>query len=186
MPKIRPYERSDIDSVRTICIKTTDMRIRTEVQRQSLLNTYCNYYAECEPQNCFVAADDNDNAIGYIFCAEDYARYEKKFSEKYIPIIKKISKLKAMVARSTMLINRKYAGYFPAHMHIDILPEYQRMGLGTQLVDTLVEHLKEKNVRGLMLVVSAKNTTGMNFYAKYGFRKIGSISGAVAMGLELM
>jgi hypothetical protein len=60
MPGVRPYERSDIERVRNICLKTTDMRIKNEVQRRALINTFCNYYVECEPQNCFVAVDDEE------------------------------------------------------------------------------------------------------------------------------
>ncbi len=186
MPKVRPYERSDIENVRDICLKTTDMRIRTEVQRQALLNTYCNYYVECEPYNCFVAVDDDDKAVGYILCAENYGRYENKFFQKYIPAIKKSGKFKVIVAKASAFIHKRYAGYYPAHMHIDILPEYQRQGLGTQLVDALVAHLKEKKIRGLMLAVSGKNEKGMNFYQKYGFKKIATVSGTVVMALELM
>jgi len=186
MPGVRPYERSDIERVRNICLKTTDMRIKNEVQRRALINTFCNYYVECEPQNCFVAVDDEDNAVGYIICAENFARYEKKFFEKYYPIIKKCGITKGILARASVMITKRYAGFYPAHMHIDILPEYQRMGLGTQLVDALVNHLKEKKIRGLMLVVSAKNEKGMNFYNKYGFNKIATISSSVVMGLELI
>lgn len=186
MPGIRPYERSDIDSVRSICLKTTDMRKKTEVERKAIINTFCNYYVECEPQNCFVAVDDDDNAVGYIICAENYSRYEKNFFEKYYPIIKKCGTFKAMLAKSSAMITKRYAGFYPAHMHIDILPEYQRMGLGTQLMDTLVNHLKQKKIRGLMLVVGAKNEKGISFYQKYGFKKIATVSGSVVMGLELM
>ena len=74
---------------------------------------------------------------------------------------------------------------YPAHLHIDILPEYQRMGLGSQLMDTLTAHLRQKGVCGVMLGVGSKNEKGKSFYKKYGFRQVFRIPFSIVMGLEL-
>ena len=79
----------------------------------------------------------------------------------------------------------RYAERYPAHMHIDILDAYQRMGIGHQLVDTLAACLAGQNVKGLMLSVGSTNQKGVNFYQKYGFQKIGTVAGALVMGLRL-
>lgn len=185
MPEIRPYRHDDYDAVRKICLECSDVRKRTEVQRLAILKTYCDYYIEVEPQNCFVAVDENDKPIGYILCAENYGKYNKVFSEKYLPVIKAFGFTYMVAARSSSTLHGRYAGYYPSHMHIDILPEYQRQGLGTKLVDALAEHLRSRDGRGVMLIVGKKNEKGMNFYSKYGFSVINTISGAVIMGLEL-
>ena len=57
---------------------------------------------------------------------------------------------------------------YPAHLHINILPKYQRKGIGHNLMNSLEIHLKEKNVKGYHLGVSTKNKQGINFYKKYG------------------
>ena len=58
---------------------------------------------------------------------------------------------------------------YPAHFHVDILPEYQRMGMGGKLVDTLCAHLKQKGVKGVCLTCGPRNERAMKFYEKYSF-----------------
>ena len=41
-----------------------------------------------------------------------------------------------------------YAAEYPAHLHIDLLPELQGQGWGRRLIDTLVAALRERGVRG--------------------------------------
>ena len=61
---------------------------------------------------------------------------------------------------------------YPAHLHIDILPEYQRQGIGHRLMKRLEQHLIKNNVPGFHLEVGSKNTLGINFYKKYGLEFI--------------
>ena len=58
---------------------------------------------------------------------------------------------------------------YPAHFHVDILPEYQRMGMGGKMVDTLCAHLKQKGVKGVCLTCGPRNEKAMKFYEKHNF-----------------
>ena len=187
---VRPYQRKDFDRVRLICIATADVRAHNEVRRQFILKTYCDYYLEVEPGNCFVAADVNDETgdetvIGYVLCAENCELYAQKFIGTYVPKIKELGKFNALTARSEAIVYGRHAAFFPAHLHIDILPDYQHQGIGTRLMDALTEHLREKKVKGVMLIVGRKNTKGINFYKKYGFSDLGKLGTGVAYGLDL-
>ncbi|TDL26579.1 hypothetical protein BD410DRAFT_812925 [Rickenella mellea] len=53
--------------------------------------------------------------------------------------------------------------FSPAHMHIDILPPYQRQGWGRRLVGTVVAHLREKGLNGLWLRMAPGNDNGAQF-----------------------
>ena len=185
MPTIRPYQPKDKENVRHICIQTgPGAALKPGRARELLLATYCDYYIECEPQNCFVIADGDDGAVGYILCAQDYWRYRGRFLREYAPRAKGLRG--RVEARGSAGLPRLFVKKYPAHLHIDILPAYQRMGLGSQLMDTLTARLRAMGVPGVMLGVGAGNEKGHNFYRKYGFKALLRIPGCVVMGLELL
>ena len=59
---------------------------------------------------------------------------------------------------------------FPAHLHINILPEFQGLGLGSMLLDVLKKHLIEIGCPGIYLGVGWENTGAIQFYEKTGFK----------------
>lgn len=166
---VRPYDEKDKNDFRHICLETASPTSKTEKQKKLLLTLYCDYYTEQEPQNCFALTDENDRAVGYILCSENYERYKDTFNKLYMPKLKKSGLLNFFHGKLDMLSHSMYKKEFPAHLHIDILPEYQRMGGGTALMTALKNHLKEKNIHSLLLAVDAKNIKGVSFYKKYGF-----------------
>ena len=184
METIRSYQPKDRDSVRNICLVNAD-NPEAERQQNFILLTYCDYYIECEPENCFVAVNEMDEAIGYIYCAENYAKFQERFNKIFLPRIKEIGPLNWKSSLSSYLLHAKYAAEYPAHLHIDILDSYQRKGIGSRLVDTLIAHLRAKGVDGLMLTAGGDNIQGINFYKKYGFEVLEKGLGDVPMGIKL-
>ncbi len=185
MALVRPYEGKDQAAVQEVCLATGPADAYQPKIRARLLACFCDYYVEKEPHNCFVLADDNDTAVGYILCAENFDRYYKVFCKEYIARARQGGRLNGITAWFTTVPQRIYAKRYPAHLHIDILPAYQRKGFGTVLMDTLTNHLRAKELSAIMLVVGAGNEKGINFYEKYGFTVIRKIFGFVAMGLDL-
>lgn len=183
---IRAYQEKDKENVRLVCMHTGPGAARQEGPAQTLLlATYCDYYIEKEPQNCFVAADKNDEAVGYIFCAENYWRYRPRFLKEYIPKVKGQGLMRVVECRGSAFLPMWYSNKYPAHLHIDILNDYQRQGLGSRLMDTLTNHLRKKGIPGVMLVVGKENEKGRNFYKKYGFKEEWVMPFGVVMGLRL-
>ncbi len=182
---IRPYENKDRDAVRYVCLFSDGPEEMSENTQNFLLTTYCDYFIEKESENCFVATDQNDKAIGYIICTEDYDRFSKCFTNEYIPRIPEEEKTLHFYAETSAVLQGKHKKAYPAHFHIDILPEYQRMGIGSKLTDTLISHLKAKGIRGVMLTVSSENKKGIAFYEKYGFSLIEKDPVSHAFGLSL-
>ena len=66
-------------------------------------------------------------------------------------------------------------------MHIDIEPGYHRAGIGTRLMNTLLEHLKNEGVSGVMLIVGEGNTNARAFYKKCGFDELYVTKSGVVM-----
>ena len=50
---------------------------------------------------------------------------------------------------------------------------YRRRGLGSKLLDHLIEKSKQRDVSKIWLEVSTKNTPALRLYEKYGFVKVG-------------
>lgn len=185
---IRPYEEKDKENVRFVCLNSEGECTMTETEQHFILTTYCNYYIEKEGRNCFVAADDNDRAIAYIICTQDFDKYKETFLKEYVTKLPEGETVWGVnsrkLASGSVRLQEKYKNEFPAHLHIDVLPEYHRQGIGHKLVDALAEHLKNKGVCGVMLTVGAGNTIGQGFYNKYGFELIEKDGDDIAFGLR--
>ena len=185
MITIRQYRPEDRENVRRVCCHLKPEEPLDERAHKTLLTIFCDYYIDCEPDNCFVAADENDVVIGYVYCAENYHAYRRRFMREYAPKLKGQPFSRRVDAWGAAHMPVFFAKKYPAHLHIDVLEPYQRMGLGHKLVDALAAHLRAKGVPGVMLVVGRSNVKGRGFYNKYGFQRLKSIPFTVVMGLKL-
>lgn len=166
---IRPLQSSDKADVEHICIATAPSELcRDKNAREYTLFMYNRYYTRVV-RHSFVAVNDKDKPIGYILCAPNYNLYKKDFFKNELKEIRKLSIGKYLFSRSEVMFYKKYSKEYPAHLHIDILPEYQGKHIGTNLMNTLFEYLKEIGVKGLMLSVSPQNKGAIAFYESCGF-----------------
>jgi ribosomal protein S18 acetylase RimI-like enzyme len=63
--------------------------------------------------------------------------------------------------------------FSPAHLHIDILPEYQRQGWGRKLIGRAIKYLREeKGLDRLWLGMDPRNANAKKFYTRLGFLEI--------------
>ncbi len=164
MTEIRTYRKEDRESLERICTITDPKHFPQEY----LYTLYLHYYIEEEGDNTLVAVFDN-KVVGYILSTESYDRWKRVMREKYLSSADEKTRDDG---EESIAFYSPYAEEYPAHMHIDIDPEYQRMGLGTALVDALSEKLRKKNVPGLMLGVDRDNIKGVSFYNRYGFTQL--------------
>ena len=66
MISIRKYEAKDYENVKFACLNAEGYNSITDYATEQLvLHTFCEYYIEREPQNCFVVDDDMGKGI---FC----------------------------------------------------------------------------------------------------------------------
>lgn len=81
--KIRPLQEKDKNAVESICIATApEFLINTENRRKRTLLLYCDYYTRMR-EHSFVAVNENDEAVGYIFCEPDNSRYKSEFKKAF-------------------------------------------------------------------------------------------------------
>ncbi|MBQ8227990.1 MAG: GNAT family N-acetyltransferase [Clostridia bacterium] len=183
MLSIRKYEKRDFDSVRYVCLNS-DGHIEDQNLCNFILHTFCDYYIEHEPENCFVL-DDDGKAVGYIICSEDYDGYKKIFDEEYLPLAEKCGEELYKWALVSTVLQNKYKATYPAHLHIDLLPDYHRQGWGGKLLNTLFDHLRSKGISGVMLTAGTDNINAGNFYKKQGLTHLENLGTDVAFGIKL-
>lgn len=182
--KIRKYKSSDFEATKYICVhdmigkNCDDLLKYVEVM-------FCRYYLEKEPENCFVAVDENDKPIGYVYGAADYDTYQNNFTD-YIKRVAEISNRTFLKdALTEMFDHAIYKDKYPAHLHIDILPEYQSKGVGSKLITAFCDDLKERGINGVMLIVGSDNTGARRFYERNGFTLLQDIESGAAYGKTL-
>lgn len=74
---------------------------------------------------------------------------------------------------------------YPAHLHIDLLPQAQRQGWGRRLIAALCEALAARGVPGVHLQYDAANTNAGAFYEHLGFVELpGSPSQVPLVGMS--
>lgn len=183
--KIRPLQEKDKNAVESICIATApEFLINTENRRKRTLLLYCDYYTRMR-EHSFVAVNENDEAVGYIFCEPDNSRYKSEFKKAELKKLLKLGLTSYIHGRCEIKSAQECADKYPGHMHIDILPEYQRQGVGHMLLDVLIEHLKAIGSKGIHLGCGADNEKGISFYRKYGFMELERKGGGILFGIEI-
>jgi GNAT superfamily N-acetyltransferase len=150
---------------------------------------WANPYIQLYPQNCFVADSGTGIAVGYIVGTPNTKDYVKRFRAEYIPTLDAekfpmpsmdvpadwdADLPKALLQHlytPEELLHEDFPQLiedYPAHLHIDLLPEYQRKGFGRQLMDMFCGKLRQDGAKGVHLVMATENPNG-TFYERLGF-----------------
>lgn len=182
---IRKYQKKDFEATKYACIHDMIGVKGYETVLEYVETMFCRYYLEKEPESCFVAVDENDKPIGYIYGARDYDAYEENFSE-YIKAVAEIENRRFLgEALTEMYDHAIYKTEYPAHLHIDILPEYQSKGIGSRLIKAYCDYLREENVKGVMLIVGIDNDGARRFYERNGFTLLQEKPSGAAYAMKL-
>lgn len=182
---IRKYQTKDKENVRKILVETSRLPAETEKDIKLLQLLYNDYYIECEPEHCFVAVNDEDEAVGYIICAAQYKTFFKRFMKFYMPELKELGIKYYIQGFMDIAGHALYAKKYPAHLHINVLPVCQGKGTGTDLMNALKDELKKNGINGLMLSCAADNDGAIRFYKRNGFKVMSVLSGGCIMAINL-
>ncbi|GAA1745799.1 GNAT family N-acetyltransferase [Luedemannella helvata] len=216
MPVIRPYRPTDDPGLINVCIRTgaagedaTDRYADPSV----LPAIFALPYAHLEPARAFVVedpggTDEPAGVVGYVLGTADTATFARRFREEWLPLVADRYPLadggRADGGRADgepptpdqgmadslrhperMVVPALAA--WPAHLHIDILPAYQRRGLGRQLIESFVGALSEVGVRAVHLGVATANVKARAFYDRVGFEVLdvpGVPEGSTYLGMK--
>lgn len=173
MATIRPMRKSDLKDIEYVCGKTGgNFTAKQPILAYRTAKTYATYYVRECTDTCFCLADDNDKAVGYILCEPDYKRYLKIFPKVDAKFVFELDKKDGITAFCQPVPYTVLGWKYPAHLHIDILPEYQSKGYGSDLMNALLQELKARNIKGIMLTADAENKGAIRFYERFGFKTV--------------
>jgi ribosomal protein S18 acetylase RimI-like enzyme len=184
---VRPYRAADRGRVRDIAYRTgflgdpADCYWRDE---ESFANVWTGYYTDREPQSAFVAERDGA-VVGFLLGCVDSSRAD---SPK-VALVREIRRRLLFVRPGTagFLWRSIFDGLrgvtapsgdlddprWPAHLHVDLLPEARRGGAGTALMQAWFERLRALGAAGCHLVTLHENRPAVAFFERMGFRRHG-------------
>jgi ribosomal protein S18 acetylase RimI-like enzyme len=192
--KVRPYRASDHDVVYEICVRTAaagqDARGRYSTD-DLMPDLFAGPYVHLEPELAFVLADQDggaeggagDRAVGYVLGTADTARFVREYHADWIPRLAEryprppdppLTPEQDLLAghyRPEGRLHPELADY-PAHLHIDLLPDYQGRGYGRALIETWLAAAAGAGAPGVFLNVDPANIRARGFYGRLGFREI--------------
>ena len=73
----------------------------------------------------------------------------------------------AMIRKSSPAWKREKYGYIE---EMAVTADYRRHGIGTQMLDKILDWFKSENLDMIELSVAAKNKVGYSFWKKHGFK----------------
>lgn len=197
--RIRPYTEADRAAVARICLLTADEGTdATGVFEDDALwaDVFALPYVTRHPDLAFVVEAPDGRVVGYVLGAEDTDAFEDWFATEWWPTIARrhprpeVERTRQdgtlIYAYARRAGAEPYAGMgYPAHLHIDLLPEAQGQGLGRRLIETLLDELRRRGVPGLHLAASDKNLGALAFYDRIGLTRLPSHEGVQAFGVTL-
>jgi ribosomal protein S18 acetylase RimI-like enzyme len=197
VPRIRPFRPGDESALAEICVLTADAGSDATGAIDDAIwpEVFALPYAARHPEFAFVVEADDGRVVGYLLGVPDTAAFETWFRDEWWP--ERGARWPRPDAERTrqdgILIYaygrgpgaEPYGAEYPAHLHIDLLPELQGRGWGRRLIETYIGALRDAGVSGLHLVADVNNTGALTFYDRLGFVRLASHPGVQAFGMRL-
>jgi ribosomal protein S18 acetylase RimI-like enzyme len=151
----------------------------------SWADIWTSYYTDREPESLSVATLDG-RIVGYLAGCRDTATMSPTSEELIAAAIRKD---RLIVRRGTAAFlframldairdRGRASGDFvderwPAHLHIDLLPEARATGLGAALMERWLRQLRADGIRGCHLSTLVENDRARRFFRAFRFRDYG-------------
>lgn len=195
---IRPYHPSDMPALYRICLRTgSHGKDASGLYRDPDLlgHYYAAPYAFFEPDLCFVLTCDR-TPCGYVLGTRNSPAFRDRCERDWFPFLQQRYPVPqpddtSADAQIIYLIhadqraNGPLEDAYPAHLHIDLLPEGQGQGWGRKLMQAFLDRLRDVGVRGVHLGVSQANPGAIAFYERVGFQRVEEHPTWIAFGMRL-
>jgi ribosomal protein S18 acetylase RimI-like enzyme len=198
MSSIRPYRPGDEAELSAVCLQTADSGADAIGQLDDdelWAQLFVLPYVAHDPELAFVVETDDGRVAGYVVAVADTDAFERWFSETWWPAFAQrwpepagqssVQDHLLGYAYSRGRSTSPYSAEYPAHLHIDLLPELQQQGFGRRLIDALKDALRDAGVHGLHAVPRADNLPAVTFYERLGFEALARVDTVIVFGLRL-
>ncbi|CAM5439602.1 Putative acetyltransferase OgpAT [Streptomyces alboniger] len=201
VPAIRPYRPEDREALDDICVRTAHagQDSRPHYTDPTIFPAiFAAPYAHLEPDLAFVLDDGHGQAVGYVLGTADTPRFVENYRAKWLPSVAERypepsapprtpdDEIVPLLHHPERMLVPEVAAY-PAHLHIDLLPEWQGRGYGRALMETFLDALHKKGVPAVHLSMVTANASARAFYDRLGFGEIevpGADPGVTYLGRE--
>ena len=181
MPEIRPYRPADRDALYDICVRTADAGddARGRYSHDNLMgDLFAVPYAVLEPDMAFVVDDGRGRAVGYIVGTKDTATFVRRYAAEWTPVAgprygddERDREMLRLLHRPEHMLVADLAGY-PAHLHMNVLPAFQRQGYGRGLMETYLAAADRAGAERVWLGMLTVNVRARAFYDRLGFTEL--------------
>jgi GNAT superfamily N-acetyltransferase len=185
--RLRAARRADLAGLYAVCLKTGDSgKDGTKLHDDpSLLGKFfVGPYVVLEPDLAFTL-EGPSGPVGYLLGALDTPHFNRRCESEWLKPLRDIVHNPGndiTIWRDSDWVRRlihvpdfahpPVLQAFPAHAHIDLLPEARGHGFGRRLMHFLMARLAARGAKGLHLGVSPSNAGGQAFYEKLGFHHV--------------
>lgn len=185
-PVIRPYRREDRPALDDICVRTAHngRDARPHYRDPGILPAvFAAPYVHLEPELAFVLDDGKGRAVGYVLGTADTPRFARDFRAAWLPLVADRhpepdgppgtpDEEVAWLLHHPERMSVPGLAAYPAHLHIDLLPQWQGRGYGRELMRTFLKALHGRGVPSVHLVMAKANSSARAFYDRMGFHEI--------------
>ncbi|GIE85024.1 GNAT family N-acetyltransferase [Actinoplanes regularis] len=179
---IRAYRSKDLDDIYDICVRTgaAGRDARGLFSSDRLLgDIWAAPYVILEPEHAHVLDDGDGRAVGYIIGTADTAKFVERYRNEWLPATAdrlvdgdpRDQVMLDLYRRPERMLHPALADH-PAHLHIDLLPEWQGRGQGRALMAAFLAGLRAAGVPRVHLGMARQNRSAYAFYQRLGFRDL--------------
>jgi ribosomal protein S18 acetylase RimI-like enzyme len=188
MWKICPYQPADRSAVRQLCADTAffgDPLEKFFDARELFLDYFATYYTDIVSDHLWVAAEDDGSIASYIMgCPDTYAHgswsrdHLKQLKRKFFTL-----RYRGLTPRTLRLIWNYWhlrgpafvdLTPYPAHFHINTRSDLRGHGIGSALMETYLNQLRDEKISGVHLETTSENKIAVPWYEKLGFKLLSS------------
>lgn len=199
---IRDYHATDLPYLYDICLRTGNSGTDASplfTDPYMLGQYWAAPYALRDPRLVLILENEARRPIGYVLGTDDTETFERWMADAWLPGLRRLypvvdrpevhlsdneSRLRALISAAPRVEQPPaWRADYPAHLHIDILPEGQGQGWGARLIDALRARFAAVGRSRVHLGVSRSNENAIRFYRKYGFTELGSDEGTLYLGI---
>lgn len=191
---IRQAQPADAEAIARICLLTGDVG-------QDATGMFCDDTAVSDvyaspylhgPGGFGLVWDVGGEARGYLLGTDDTVAFQEWFSNEWWPRVgahrtqmtAKDAWLLSAAADPRRMLN-SYLDDYPAHLHIDLLPDQQGKGAGSALIEAACALLAKRGVPGVHLGADAANAGALAFYPRVGFELLNARDGGADFGRRI-
>ncbi len=193
------YHPSDRDALYAVCLRTGDSgEDATDLYADGDLlgHVYLGAYLALEPELARVLRRADGAAVGYCVATASTLDFERRCEESWWPALRAryaapAAEDESPDARLLRTIHHpprsgaSWLAQYPAHLHIDLLPEAQGGGSGRHVLDAVLDAVAETGAPGIHLGVGGRNVRAIGFYEHLGFRTLEHQPWGLTMGMRL-